>query len=292
MNTVRLGNLFAEYDLIARTLVEPHVLSNGALYPFEKNGVVYTKPWVVELILDLAGYCEDRDLASLFAVEPAAGDGAFLVPMAKRLIHSCHIHNRPITDCIGALLAYEIEDISAAAARQSIESILVEAGASSAQVSEIACSWVRTGDYLLDAPELPLADFVIGNPPYIRLEDINPALAATYRDQYPTMTGRADIYIAFYEAALAQLKRTGVCAFICADRWMLNQYGTELRKLVTNGYSVEAVIEMHKADAFDLDVSAYPAITIIRRGPQTAAVVASADPNAENNEGGSLSLAK
>jgi len=56
---------------------------------------------------------------------------------------------------------------------------------------------------------------------------------------------------------------------------MLNQYGAELRKLVTSGYHVETVIEMHNADAFDSDVSAYPAITVIRREEQRSAIVAS-----------------
>lgn len=69
---------------------------------------------------------------------------------------------------------------------------------------KLASSWVRTGDYLLDAHTIA-ADFVIGNPPYVRLEDIPEATAQFYRDAYPTMVGRADLYIAFFEAALRQL---------------------------------------------------------------------------------------
>ena len=90
------------------------------------------------------------------------------------------------------------------------------------------------------------------------------------------MRGRADLYVAFFEAALQQLKEGGVCAFICADRWMRNQYGAELRELVTSSYSVEVVIEMHDAHAFDDEVDAYPAITVIRRQGQGLAVVARA----------------
>ncbi|MGI8553771.1 MAG: hypothetical protein ACR2PL_23725 [Dehalococcoidia bacterium] len=44
----------------------------------EKNGAVYTRPWVVELILDLAGYDPSKDLILRLVVEPAAGEGAFL----------------------------------------------------------------------------------------------------------------------------------------------------------------------------------------------------------------------
>ena len=103
-----------------------------------------------------------------------------------------------------------------------------------------------------------------------------------YRDAYPTMRGRADLYVAFFEAALRQLKVGGTCAFICADRWMRNQYGAELRELVTSAYAVDVVIEMHNADAFHDEVDAYPAITVIRYRKQGSAVVASAGPEVEN----------
>ena len=98
------------------------------------------------------------------------------------------------------------------------------------------------------------------------------------------MRGRADLYVAFFEAALRQLKTKGVCAFICADRWMRNQYGADLRGLVTSAFNVEVVIEMHDAGAFDDEVDAYPAITIIRRQKQDVTVVASAGLEAEKIE--------
>jgi len=42
------------------------------LVPLEEpKGVVYTRPWVVDLILDLAGYRSEADLAARYAVEPS-----------------------------------------------------------------------------------------------------------------------------------------------------------------------------------------------------------------------------
>jgi adenine-specific DNA-methyltransferase len=120
------------------------------------------------------------------------------------------------------------------------------------------------------------SDFVVGNPPYVRLEDIPVSVADFYRKSFVTMRGRADLYVAFFEAALRQLNEGGVCAFICADRWMRNQYGAGLRELVTSGFSVDTVIEMHRADAFHDEVDAYPAITVIRRKPQGDVVLARA----------------
>lgn len=239
-----------------------------------KRGVVYTKPWITELILDMAGYDACRDLAASFAVEPAAGEGAFLVPMALRLIRSAKSKGRGPLECQHSLLAYELDSESAAVARGLVSRALMGEGVSVGDANTLTDSWVRVGDYLAEAAGLPRADFVVGNPPYIRLEDVPSDFAGFYRAAYATMKGRADLYVAFFEAALRQLKEGGACAFICADRWMLNQYGGELRRLVTSGFAVEAVVEMHEADAFASEVSAYPAVTVIRRDSQREAVVA------------------
>jgi hypothetical protein len=247
----------------------------------EAKGVVYTKRWVVDLLLDLAGYRPENNLVDTVAVEPSAGDGAFLVPMVERLILSCKQLGRSVTECDGSLVAYELDEGSAEKARDVTVAVLTASGVDQALALRLAKKWVRYGDYLLESTSVD-ADFVIGNPPYVRLEDIPEEVASLYRSAYRTMRGRADLYVAFFEAALHQLKEGGVCAFICADRWMRNQYGGDLRELITSRFGVEVVIEMHEADAFHDEVDAYPAVTVIRRKAQESAVVASAGPEAGN----------
>ena len=206
----------------------------------EKNGVVYTRGWVVDLLLDLAGYTADANLVDLTAVEPAAGDGAFAVRMAERLVASCRRQRRPVLDCATALIVYELDATSAALARSAIRAALRALDVAEREAESLVGGWVHVGDYLADAPTLPPVDVAVGNPPYIRLEDMAVEDAAVYRAVYPTMKGRADLYVAFFEATLRGLRLGGVCAFICADRWMLNQYGAGLRRLVTAAYGVEA----------------------------------------------------
>lgn len=266
------------YNQKSQASLEKEVAGHGS------HGVVYTKPWVVEMILDLAGYKAENNLVNILAVEPAAGIGGFVFPMVERLIDSCQRQNRNTLDCAYSLLVYELDANSTNTLRSALFQQLDQLGIPKKEAALLIDSWVRTGDYLLDAQNLPKADFVIGNPPYIRIEEMDESTAILYRMMYPTMVGRADLYIAFFEAALKQLKSSGVCAFICADRWMLNQYGAELRRFVTSGFNVESIIEMHQADAFESDVSAYPAITIIRRGKQESVVVASADTEVESNK--------
>jgi len=245
-------------------------------------GVVYTKSWTVEIILDLAGYTSDRRLADLVALEPAAGDGAFLRGMVRRLVESCRSHKTPIEKAENALQAFEIDPASAEKAVEVVRAALSELNVPSATATKLARSWIKTGDFLEAALGFPIADFVIGNPPYIRLEQIPVAKAQLYRNAFSTMRGRADIYVAFYEAALRQLKPGGVCAYICADRWLLNDYGSALRSFITTGrYNLSYVIETHDVQAFEAEVSAYPAITIISNEPQGSVIVAKALPGIE-----------
>ena len=96
--------------------------------PVEKLGIVYTKPWVVNLMLDLAGFLPSEDLGILVTIEPAAGDGSFLVPMVERLVDSCRIHGREIASCEKALVAFELDPKGAAEAQAGVISALVNYG--------------------------------------------------------------------------------------------------------------------------------------------------------------------
>jgi adenine-specific DNA-methyltransferase len=247
-------------------------------------GVVYTKSWVVELILDLAGYTPDKPLANRVALEPSAGDGAFLIGMARRLIESCKRHKMSWATAKEALRAYDINPSAVSATIAGIRVELVRLGVDVETASQLAHGRIQNGDFLEVSLGFPIADYVLGNPPYIRLEEIPEGKAAFYRSSYDTMRGRSDLYIAFYQAALAQLRPGGVCAFICADRWLRNGYGAALRKFITSDYSVRYIIETHNVDAFESEVSAYPAITVISREPQREVVVARALPGIEQAE--------
>ncbi len=245
-------------------------------------GVVYTLPWTVEIILDLAGYSTDKRLADFVIVEPSAGDGAFLRGIVRRLVESCRRHKTPIAETCEAIRAFEVDPESASKAIEVVRSTLVELNIPPAQAVYLARAWIRAGDFLEAALGFPVADFVVGNPPYIRLEEIPAAKATLYRKAFKTMRGRADIYIAFYEAALMQLKSDGVCAYICADRWLLNDYGSALREYITsNRFNVRYVVEMHDVQAFEAEVSAYPAITVIANENRGDVVVAKALPGIE-----------
>ncbi len=258
-------------------LGDPMALAELAPDPGADYGEVFTRRWVVELILDLVGYTTDRDLGRQVVVEPSCGTGAFLVPVAERLIESAATHGHDLRSLGPAIRAFDLLEANAQRARKTAAQLLVDHGLDADDAEAMAEAWVTTDDFLLHRHESASADYVVGNPPYIRLENVSRRTMEAYRRICPTMRGRADIYVGFIERGLDLLKAGGALSFICADRWMRNQYGADLRELVSANYAVDAVIAMHDVDAFEDDVSAYPAIVVLRNTPQGKAVVADAN---------------
>ena len=234
----------------------------------DEHGEVFTRRWVVELILDLVGYTTDKNLAELSAVEPACGSGAFLVPMIERLIASARTHDCDLASAHAALSATDLVPENASESRRAARMTLMAAGLRPEDAEGLARRWVRSGDFLLDPPAERSADFVVGNPPYVRLEAVPRERSDAYRLSCATMGGRADVYVGFYEHGLKALRDGAALGFICADRWMRNAYGARLRGMVGDQWAVETLISMTGVDAFEAEVDAYPAVTVIRRGKQ------------------------
>lgn len=262
--------------------------------PRTNYGEVFTRRWVVETLLDLAGYDTEDDLGARRLLEPSCGSGAFLGPAVERLLKSVRTRGRDLRSLDGAVRAYDLQAGNVETSRALCVRLLAEAGLDENTAADLARTWVQVADFLRDdvrgGIETKLVDIVIGNPPYIRYDDLSEDVAVSYRKSWSTMRGRGDIYVGFIERSLGMLKPGGHLGFICADRWMRNQYGAALRKFVTSRFAVEHVWSMHDVDAFETQVSAYPAITVL--GNQAQGPVVVADTTAEFGKSSAEALVK
>lgn len=268
-------------------------MSQGALTPPvdllatpEANlGAVFTKRWVVDLVLDLAGYTADHDLTAGTAIEPSVGHGAFLVPMVSRLVESARRLGACIADTTHAIAGFDVDPRAVIAARTAVTTTLTSAGVKGPTARRLARAWVRHADFLLEAGDQAPATWVLGNPPYVRVEAVDRDLMARYRSAWSAMSGRADLYVGFLQAGLSLLAPEGRLGVICADRWMRNQYGAALRAQVEDAFAMDACVIMHRTDAFEDKVAAYPAVTVIRRGLQGPALVCDAAETFDQDAG-------
>jgi hypothetical protein len=240
----------------------------------EMHGVVLTKrkDHIVNMILDISGYRDSEDLAVTTFLEPSVGHGAFLIPAINRFFTSLQGQPISVHGLKERFLAYDIDEEHVEITRRNVLQILRGNGVELSPAEMLAEYWVRCGDFLLEC-EYRTFDFIVGNPPYIRIEQLSPLVQAEYRSRFTSLFDRADIYVAFIEHGLDLLAKKGSLAFICADRWILNKYGAPLRRKITEGYGIRYYIDLHQASPFESDVIAYPAVfTIGRKKSKTVQV--------------------
>ena len=162
----------------------PAAYNYGERSSGETHGVVLTKPHIVELILDLVGYTTKKDLTNLQLLEPSCGTGAFLVPAIRRLLKSAREYRQKpsqITDCI---TAFDINAGHVETTRQAVEATLNEEGIGNGAAKSLAEKWVQQDDFLLAPLSEARFDAIVGNPPYIRIEQLSPELQNEYRQRY------------------------------------------------------------------------------------------------------------
>lgn len=93
-------------------------------------------------------------------------------------------------------------------------------------------------------------DLVIGNPPYIRQEEIKhlkPQLQKAFR----IYKGTSDIYTYFYEQGHKILKHNGILSFITSNKYCRAGYGEPLREFLLEATALLYYIELNGIKVFD-----------------------------------------
>ncbi|GAA9005203.1 class I SAM-dependent DNA methyltransferase [Helicobacter pylori] len=94
-------------------------------------------------------------------------------------------------------------------------------------------------------------DCIIGNPPYIRQEqirDIKPLLQKQYPDFY---NSTADIYTYFFALSYHLLKDKGFNAFITSNKYARAKYGAKLRELLLKKTTIVSYMELNALKVFE-----------------------------------------
>lgn len=240
-------------------------MNSVELYGVRKNGGahgdVFTKSSVVCHMLDMVGYTPDKNLSEVRVMEPSFGEGEFVVEILRRLALSASLYRFDASEAAhNNLFAYEID---AEKVRRTIEKLRsLHLGVSGLD------TLLHTGDFLqADAPQ---TDIVVGNPPYVRYEQLSDEMLTFCKSRFKTFHYRADLYIPFYEKTLRLLKAGGRHCFICSNRWLKNEYGKKLRRLVAINFCLEQVLDMEKCNPFQENVAAYTDIVLISNCRQQA----------------------
>ncbi|EHU1054909.1 class I SAM-dependent DNA methyltransferase [Campylobacter lari] len=93
-------------------------------------------------------------------------------------------------------------------------------------------------------------DLIIGNPPYIRQEDIK-ELKPNLAKNYKVYKGTSDIYTYFYELGFNVLKQNGVLSFITSNKYTRAGYGEALREFLLKNTTLLEYIDLDGIKVFE-----------------------------------------
>ena len=95
-------------------------------------------------------------------------------------------------------------------------------------------------------------DIVIGNPPYIQLQNDGGKLAKLYADcNYKTYARTGDIYCLFYERGYQLLKPNGHLCYITSNKWMRAGYGEKTREFFAKNTNPLLLIDFAGVKIFE-----------------------------------------
>lgn len=228
-----------------------------------KNGVVMTPAPVVNMILDVAGYHGGLNEK---IIEPSFGDGAFLCEIVRRILDSCESQGVGKEDAKRYLedniYGFELDEKNYEKAIEKINAAAAACGVEGMEWKHLVC-----GDTLKNFQGFcKFFDFVVGNPPYIKIHDMDKKTKETLRD-FEYTTGTTDIYIAFLEMGLKLLKETGRLAMITPNSYLKNTSQQKFRDYLASNHLVQAVYDF-KSDKIFAE-SVYCCVSILGKSEQT-----------------------
>ncbi len=99
-------------------------------------------------------------------------------------------------------------------------------------------------------------DLVVGNPPYIRQEQLGGKAAL---EKFASYDGVADLYVYFVELAHQVLRPGGAYCLIIPNKWLTAAYGRPLRTFLAAQRSVDGIADLGRSPLF-ADADAFPCI--------------------------------
>jgi hypothetical protein len=107
-------------------------------------------------------------------------------------------------------------------------------------------------------------DVVIGNPPYVRVQNLNKNNINFFEQKYLTATGKFDIYILFNELGIKIIKTGGLLSYIQPHKFINSNFGRGLRKYYETNKFLNKIISFTDIDVFE-GATTYTAIFEIRK---------------------------
>lgn len=225
----------------------------------KSNGRVYTPDFIVNNILDLSGYCGEKILLK-HVIDNSCGDGAFLKEVVRRYCEEAIKRNVNLDSIKEELEFYihgiEIDELERNKCINNLENVSQIYGIYNVKW-DIVC-----GDALKERGFDGKMDFVIGNPPYIRVHNLGENFDNVKNFSF-AQKGMTDLYIVFYEIGIKMLNETGILGYITPSSFFNSVAGSFMRRELIRENLLSKVVNLRHFQAFK--ATTYTTIIILEK---------------------------
>lgn len=206
-------------------------------------GQVFTPHFLVCDILNTAGY-QSIKILQRHIIDNSCGDGAFLQEIVRRYIA---VSKQPQEQLKRDLETYihgiELDPIAYTQCLVNLNNIAQENGLNDVK-------WdIHNADTLTQDQYNGKMDFVVGNPPYVRVHNLeNYDAVKKFRFAEGGMT---DLYLVFFEIGFNMLKKGGKLCYITPSSWINSMAGSVLRQYILQHHNLIKLIDLGHYQAFE-----------------------------------------
>lgn len=226
----------------------------------KSKGRVYTPDYIVNNILDLAHYVGDH-VVEKHVIDNSCGDGAFLCLIVKRYCEAALKKGFSLDLLKEHLEKYihgiEIEPVEHKKCLANVKKIVAKYGITADVSWDIICADTLSVDKYNGK-----MDFVLGNPPYVRVHNLDDSFDTAKKFSF-TQGGMTDLYIVFYEIGLKMLNEKGVLGYISPSSFFNSLAGNYMRKYLVQERLIEKLVDLKHFQAFN--ATTYTAIVILNK---------------------------
>lgn len=241
-------------------------MSNLPLYmkitKIKENGIIYTPKWIVDLILDRIEY--KKNVYKKKIVDPACGEGNFLIIVVDRFLKDCKENNLNLNEIrellYNNIYGFDIDNNVVFRCKNNLNNVAKLYGIDKVE-------WNVLHIDSLDKNKIKqyfnFFDYVIGNPPYIRIQHLGKERREKIqKDWIFCKNGSTDIYIAFFELGLNLLNENGILGYITPNTFFKTETAKAFRNYLMKKKFIREITDFNYHQVFN-DVITYSAITIL-----------------------------
>lgn len=223
-------------------------------------GQVYTPYWIVNEILDLTNY-KGNNILQKYILEPSCGDGAFLCEIVKRYIKVAKENKKTINQIIKDLETFiygvELDNQEFEKCIHNLNKVIQNNGIT----ENINWKIFNENTLIFYKKNFEKFHFIVGNPPYIRIHNLDTKTRNFLKNEFKFSQGTIDIYLSFFEMGFEMLKNDGVLGYITPNSYLHNSSYSAFREYLKQKKTLQILIDFKANKLFDR-YSTYTAISI------------------------------